>query len=110
MPHTPQPWTVNNNTITAHDGKTICTIPNNTQEDQYNAHLIAAAPKMLEVIKQIAEECMTRLRKGKDSGDLSTLRLCRSAMVLAENRQESSAMRQYYLSWLRMHTGQEINE
>ena len=63
MPHTPDPWTVINNTITASNGKTICTIPNNTQEDSDNAQLIAAAPKMLEAIKEIAEECLARLRK-----------------------------------------------
>lgn len=106
MPHTPDPWTVINNTITASNGKTICTIPNNTQEDSDNAQLIAAAPKMLEAIKEIAEECLARLRKGKDTGDLTTLRLCRAAITQAQGVAPSS-LNNYYLTWLRLYGSSE---
>lgn len=112
MPHTPEPWTVIHGAVTAHNGKTICTVPDNTPEDRDNAQLIAAAPKMLEAIHEIAEACMTRLRKGKDTGDLTTLRLCRTAIIAAQGREHASAraLNNYHLTWLRMHTSEELSE
>jgi hypothetical protein len=50
------------------------------------ARILAAAPEMLETLRGIADECERRLRKGKDQGDLDTLRLCRTAIAKAEGR------------------------
>lgn len=49
-----------------------------------DARLIVAAPALLAALKEVAEDCEARLRKGKDSGDLHTLRLCRAAIAQAE--------------------------
>ena len=43
---------------------------------------------LLAALKEVAEGCESRLRKGKDSGDLNTLRLCRAAITKAEGRSE----------------------
>jgi hypothetical protein len=53
-----------------------------------NAALLLAAPELLAALKEVAEGCESRLRKGKDSGDLETLRLCRAAINKAEGRGE----------------------
>lgn len=42
-----------------------------------------SAPKMLKALKNIAEGCEARLRKGWDNGDSETLRICRSAIAKA---------------------------
>ena len=49
-----------------------------------NASLIAAAPDLLAALKEVAEGCEYRLRKGEDSGDRQTLNLCRAAIDKAE--------------------------
>jgi hypothetical protein len=49
--------------------------------------ILAAAPEMLATLRGIADECERRLRKGKDQGDLDTLRLCRTAIAKAEGRE-----------------------
>jgi hypothetical protein len=56
------------------------------QEAEGNARLIAAAPDLLAALRDIAEGCEQRLRKGKDQGDLDTLRVCRTAIAKAEGR------------------------
>ena len=52
-----------------------------------NASLIAAAPELLAALRDVADGCERRLRKGKDHGDLDTLRVCRSAIAKAEGRE-----------------------
>jgi hypothetical protein len=49
--------------------------------------LIRAAPAMLDALREIADCCERRLRKGKDQGDLDTLRVCRTAIAKAEGRE-----------------------
>lgn len=49
-----------------------------------NVSLIAAAPELLAALKEVAEGCEYRLRKGEDSGDRQTLNLCRAAIDKAE--------------------------
>lgn len=51
------------------------------------ARLLAAVPELLAALRDIAEGCERRLRKGKDQGDLGTLRLCRKAIAKAEGRE-----------------------
>lgn len=52
-----------------------------------NARLIAAAPELLSALREVADGCERRLRKGKDQGDLDTLRVCRIAIDKAEGRE-----------------------
>lgn len=52
------------------------------------ANLIAAAPELLAALREIADECNRRLRKGEDSGDRLTLQLCKAAIAKAEGRSE----------------------
>ena len=49
-----------------------------------NARLIAAAPRLLEALREVAEHCRYRLRKGPDSGDKLTLNLCEAAIGLVD--------------------------
>jgi hypothetical protein len=75
-------------------GRTICWTANTwdldgdeeviTAEDRANARLIAAAPEMLAALREVADGCARRLRKGQDQGDLDTLRLCRTTIAKAE--------------------------
>jgi hypothetical protein len=53
-----------------------------------DARLIVAAPALLAALKEVAEECEYRLRKGEDSGDRHTLKLCRAAISKAEGRSD----------------------
>ena len=53
-----------------------------------DARLIVAAPALLAALKEVAEECEYRLRKGEDSGDRHTLKLCRAAISKAEGKGE----------------------
>jgi hypothetical protein len=53
-----------------------------------DARLIAAAPELLDALKEVADGCKYRLRKGDDNGDRHTLRLCRAAIAKAEGRGE----------------------
>jgi hypothetical protein len=57
-------------------------------EAEANARLMAAAPELLAALREIAEGCARRLRKGKDQGDLDTLRVCRRAIAAAEGRSD----------------------
>lgn len=72
---------------TGNRGDVIAWVPHDRKHGP-NARLIAAAPEMLATLKSIADECERRLRKGEDSGDRMTLRLCRSAIDKAEGRSE----------------------
>jgi hypothetical protein len=58
-----------------------------TDEAEANARLMAAAPELLAALRETAEGCARRLRKGKDQGDLDTLRVCRRAIATAEGRE-----------------------
>jgi hypothetical protein len=58
------------------------------EEVAANARLVAAAPDLLAALKEVAEGCEYRLRKGEDSGDRHTLGLCRTAIAKAEGRVE----------------------
>lgn len=62
--------------------------PITDDEWQSMVDLFAAAPSMLFALREIAEECERRLRKGEDSGDRLTLRLCRVAIARTEGRTE----------------------
>lgn len=63
MSHTPAPWTVSAGEVTTADGDVFiaelasrdrpCAVQNPT-EAEANAHLIAAAPELLEVVKAVA--------------------------------------------------------
>jgi len=46
--------------------------------------VLLAAPELLEALKEIAEDCEHRLRKGKDNGDKQTLKTCLKAIKKAE--------------------------
>jgi hypothetical protein len=59
-----------------------------SSESDATARLIAAAPELLAALKEVAEECEYRLRKGEDSGDRHTLKLCRAAISKAEGKGE----------------------
>jgi len=100
MPHTPGPWRASEGWpsdvwhvdmpgrnysvgVSRADSDEDMTVA----EVQANAHLIAAAPEMLQALREIEEECARRLRKGKDQGDLDTLRVCRTAIAKAEGRE-----------------------
>ncbi len=86
MSHTPGPWVVSNDTIGSDHGD-IARIHYQSSraargwEDRF---VIAAAPEMLAALREVADGCARRLRKGKDQGDLDTLRLCRTAIAKAE--------------------------
>jgi hypothetical protein len=90
MAHTPGPWAVREpegdglHEIYAENGGDLICFPVWTHNQKANIPLIAAAPEMLGFLHQIADECKRRLRKGKDSGDLLTLQLCRAAISKAE--------------------------
>jgi hypothetical protein len=102
--HTPGPWFVSDagcGCFDISDGKPnehgevergIATVWGNRPSLSATAHgdalLIAAAPDLLEAVKSIADGCESRLRKGKDNGDLTTLRLCRAVIAIAEGRDE----------------------
>ena len=96
--HTPGPWRTtlayddpvivdHNNTIIA-----IAVLDSNDPKELEtivaNARLIAAAPELLAALREIADECNRRLRKGEDSGDRLTLQLCKAAIAKAEGRSE----------------------
>jgi hypothetical protein len=92
MAHTPGPWEARPN-----DGQIILNGSNcyDIQEIFNDAggfnpddiRLMAAAPVMLTALQEIADGCERRLRKGKDQGDLDTLRVCRTAIATAEGRE-----------------------
>ncbi len=50
------------------------------------SRILAAAPDLLEALRAVADDCERRLRKGKDQGDLDTLRVCRTAIAKAEGK------------------------
>lgn len=91
MSHTPGPWTIE---YEADDGEPYddgVRIDSPEGPVAFNvidcsAHLIAAAPELLAALKEIADECERRLRKGEDSGDRLTLKLCKYAIAKAEGR------------------------
>jgi len=70
--------------ISAEGGKKGIAFVCLSSESDANARLIAAAPPMLAALKEVAECCEYRLRKGEDSGDRQTLHLCRAAIDKAE--------------------------
>lgn len=98
MGHTPGPWVVHpwgdkDYEINA-ALDTVCNVPGfdddtvDADRAEANARLIAAAPELLAALKEIADNCERRLRKGEDSGDRLTLRLCNAAIAKAEGRSE----------------------
>lgn len=86
MSHTPGPWTVEWSDEEGNDGVTIEAPdgPVAFRVLEVDSRLIAAAPEMLAALREVADGCARRLRKGKDQGDLDTLRLCRTAIEQAE--------------------------
>jgi hypothetical protein len=95
MAHTPGPWYAEGSDIGSAENVTVGVAIAGRNDDGYishaevqaNAYLMAAAPEMLSALKEIAECCERRLRKGKDQGDLDTLRVCRTAIAKAEGRE-----------------------
>ena len=65
-----------------HDGGRVAWIPHGPRKDS-DARLVASSPRMLAALVEIKESCERRLRKGNDSGDRETLRLCREAIAEA---------------------------
>jgi len=51
-----------------------------------DAHLIRAAPTMLDALLSIADGCRWRLLKGDDGGDADTLKQCEVAIAKARAR------------------------
>jgi hypothetical protein len=93
MAHTPGPWGIQpdehggpSDTVYAYEDQQqeVAKIVSGVSADR---HLIAAAPEMLAALREFADGCERRLRKGKDQGDLDTLRLCRTAIAKAEGRE-----------------------
>jgi hypothetical protein len=56
------------------------------RDKRESERLLSAAPEMLAALREVADGCERRLRKGKDQGDLDTLRVCRAAIAKAEGR------------------------
>jgi hypothetical protein len=93
MTHTPGPWRVHSevpNRIIL-NGSACYEVECSTSESALCNHadmrLIAAAPELLAALRDVADDCERRLRKGKDQGDLDTLRVCRRAIAKAEGRE-----------------------
>jgi len=92
MKHTPGPWAVREAEgdelyeVYREAGGELITYAAATTRRRVNAILIAAAPDLLAALREVADGCERRLRKGKDQGDLDTLRVCRSAIAKAEGR------------------------
>jgi hypothetical protein len=91
MTYTPGPWEVEvdkSGEVTVYEAVTrenidICTMSGN-MSDRSNGRLIAAAPDLLEALKEIAAGATYRLSKGPDEGDSNTLRLALAAIAKAE--------------------------
>jgi hypothetical protein len=90
MSHTPGPWGIQpdehggtSDTVYAYEDQqqAVAEIVSGVIADR---HLIAAAPELLAALREVADGCARRLRKGKDQGDLDTLRLCLTAIAKAE--------------------------
>jgi hypothetical protein len=92
MNHATGPWVVRETQddelyeVYREEGGELIAFAADTADQRANARLIAAAPELLEVLREVALGCERRLRKGKDQADLETLRLCRSAITKAEGR------------------------
>ena len=86
MRHTPGPWTMFDRLVQGRGGAPVAAV--HGPHAYANASLIAAAPELLAALKEIADECERRLRKGEDSGDRLTLQLCNAAIAKAEGRGE----------------------
>jgi hypothetical protein len=94
MSHTPGPWWVEDSDHPMGEGREVydgfgrtASVYGDTLTAEANARLIAAAPELLAALREVADGCARRLRKGKDQGDLDTLRLCRTAIAKAEGRE-----------------------
>lgn len=84
--HTPGPWVSDGVYVgPAHLPTLIIVNPNgmNYAEVLATGNLIAAAPDLLEALREIAEQAEYRLRKGPDNGDEQTLRIARAAIAKA---------------------------
>lgn len=75
--HTPGPWQVIGSTV--YGNALRARLPHNGAD----ARLIAAAPDLLEALREIADQAEYRLRKGPDNGDEQTLRIARAAIAKA---------------------------
>lgn len=83
--HTPGPWKVDHTMIRIHNGLAICHVycPEEGSEMAHNAHLIAAAPEMLEALKA----CFQLNGKGVHTGnDIELCDLVCNAIAKAEGR------------------------
>jgi hypothetical protein len=94
MAHTPGPWEQHSeypDRIVV-NGSCVYEVRDMTTEDGQpcvmDVALMASAPELLAALQEIAEECEYRLRKGEDSGDRHTLKLCRAAISKAERKGE----------------------
>ena len=89
MAHTPGPWEARPkagqivlNGSNCYDIQEIYNDRGGFNPD--DIRLMGAAPELLDALREVADGCERRLRKGKDQGDLDTLRVCRSAIAKAE--------------------------
>ena len=61
MKHTPRPWRIEKGRFSSawfihHSGSEVCMIPNYTMSQEANAHLIAAAPELLEACEEAVKD------------------------------------------------------
>jgi hypothetical protein len=86
--HTPGPWRVNGECIeygpfVAGDGWCVAKIVRDPPETEANAHLIAAAPELLEACKYAQHRLQTAIRRGRKT-DQPCLEMVEAAIRRAE--------------------------
>lgn len=61
MKHTPKPWQIEKGQFSStwfihHSGSEVCVIPSHTMSQEANAHLIAAAPELLQACEEAVKD------------------------------------------------------
>ena len=61
MKHTPKPWHIEKGQFSStwfihHSGSEVCMIPSHTMSQEANAHLIAAAPELLQACEEAVQD------------------------------------------------------
>ena len=61
MKHTPKPWNIEKGQFSStwfihHSGSEVCMIPSHTMSQEANAHLIAAAPELLQACEEAIQD------------------------------------------------------
>lgn len=65
MTHTPGPWTISGNIVRQTQGQEIicaCSLAPHERQQQANAHLIAAAPELLEALEGLREQLRAHVK------------------------------------------------